>query len=103
MAREKQQKDHYQTMKELILKEMIVFLNDMGGMSALYLMRKYKWTYEEALIQLKKIVDNYGNVKFIKENVIYIAGREPDWLIVKPKKKRIRPKKPPRWKDVTKP
>lgn len=90
-------------MKQLFLKEAIGFLNDMGGMSALYLMRKYKLTYEEALIQLKNIVDDYTNVNFMKENLIFIEGREPGWLQEKAKQKRIRPKKPPRWKDVTKP
>lgn len=78
-------------------------LNEHGVISSNFLMRRHKCGVGFARNILKMIVDQYENVKFRSGDQIYIEGREPQQWQLKPKRIRIRPKKPSRWKDVTKP
>jgi len=83
----------------------IVILNEHGMLSTSYLMASYKVTRSQALKILQQIIDDHMNVYWYSTHWIVINGREdelPDHL--RPRQPRIRVRrKPPRWKDVTKP
>ncbi len=52
---------------------------------------------------LKEIANDYENVLFRGENLIYIEGREREEWKPKPKVYKPRAKKRARWKDIKKP
>lgn len=83
--------------------EQIDDLNHYGVLSSALLGRRYKLNFEYARLVLASIVQDYENVKLRTQDQIYIEGRELEEWKPKLKRKRIRPIKPPRWKDVTKP
>jgi hypothetical protein len=81
----------------------IKLLNEFGVLSSALLARKYKMNFDYARLVLQAIVEGYENVAFRSQDQIYIEGREPKEWQPKPKHIGIRPRKPPRWKDITKP
>lgn len=87
----------------MYLPEMIDLLNEHGVLSSALLARKYKMNFEFAHSVLRAIVDDYENVKHRSADQIYIEGREPQFWKPKPKKKKTIPKKPSKWKDITRP
>ena len=86
-----------------MLDEAIDLLNKYGWLTPPLLMKKFKITYGLALFLMEMAVEDYENIKFKTFHMIYIEGREVEWLKINPKKPRVRLKKQPRWKDVTKP
>ncbi len=58
-------------------KELINILNELGMLSPLSIMRRYKITWECAMKILNEIVEDHMNVYFYNEAVIVIDGREP--------------------------
>jgi DNA-binding cell septation regulator SpoVG len=74
-------------------------LNQLGYLSTLILMRRFKITRETAQKILKKIAQDCSNVHFVVKGVIAIEGREPKGLL-DPIGKRKRKNK---FKDITKP
>lgn len=82
--------------------EEIDLLNAYGVLTSQVLMRMYGIDMASAQEILKEIANDYENVLFRGENLIYIEGRERDEWKPKPKTSRVRAKKRARWKDIKK-
>lgn len=85
--------------------QVVEFLNEVGLVSTSFLLRKYKVNVDHAREILHFLVEAYENVKFSTPDQVYIEGREILAFQPRLQKKRVRfrPKKPSRWKDVSKP
>jgi len=84
-------------------KQHVEFLDEFGVLTSTMLMRKFKVTSLPTQEILKQLCNDFLNVYARTKDQICIEGREPISWIHRIKKKKMKPKKPPRWKDVTKP
>jgi len=80
--------------------EIIDDLNEHGILSIAYLARKHKFDFEQALLILKEIVEDYENVEFKTGYQIYIEERELDLWKPKVKKRYPSPKKIPKYRRM---
>jgi hypothetical protein len=84
-------------------KEHINFLNEKGYLGTAHLRLFFKVSFVGAMNILKKILGDFENVHSHGKHAIYIHGRKPEAWITPEKKKKVRMKKPKRWKDIKKP
>lgn len=87
-------------------KDCIPHLNFHGRLSASFLMRKFQITADLAIKILHSIIGEYENVVWVGVNTIAIEGGEYDKALPSvspPRKRKPKPKKLSKWKDVTKP
>lgn len=82
------------------LKKMVEYLNKHGSLAEGHIMMKLKVTNDEARKILKKIVNQYRNVYFIRNYLIVIKGCEESWMFLNNAQKKVIRSK---WKNVTKP
>jgi predicted negative regulator of RcsB-dependent stress response len=59
-----------------MIHEAVKKLNDFGTLSSVFLMRKYKMSYDKSLTILEAIIQDYDNVYYKMNGMICIKGRE---------------------------